>query len=103
MGSQRDQYVNNLKERLDEWNRDIDGLEVRARELASTAREQYEEQMRNLRSRRGDLEARLDSMSGAAEDAWEDLKGGAEAAAETLGSAIRAARARFGSPAGTSS
>ena len=95
MGSTRDEYVSKLKAKLDEWNADMDRLMAKAESLAAAARQECEEHVGDLRSRRADLEAKLHELSTAAEGVWHDLKAGVDGAAESLAEAIRSARKRF--------
>ena len=103
MDGKRDDYVNRLKAKLDDWNADIDRLEARLGDLAETARQECKEQIAQLRARRQDCETRVHGLSEAAAEAWEDMKAGLDVAAEALGSAIKAARERFGSSASAGS
>lgn len=95
MGMKRDEYVRKLKERLGNWNQDMDELGRRAEAAAAAARKEYDEQLGSLGARRQELERRLRALGDAAESAWDELKVGVDEAAEALASAIRVAKQRF--------
>lgn len=101
MGTKRDEYVRKLKEKLDEWNQDIDELRERAELAAAAARREYDEQLPRLETRRKELEQRLRALGDATESAWNELKVGVDEAADALASAIRAAKQRFRDRAAT--
>lgn len=99
MSGNRDEYIEKLKAKLDEWGVDIEKLQSRAGEMAATARKECDEQISNLRVRRQDLEKKLRVLAGEAETAWKDMKVGIDAAADALGAAVKAARTRFSATA----
>jgi len=96
MDNRREEYVTRIKEKLDEWNADIDRFSARLDGVADSARKECQEHVEHLTARREDCEAKLRELRLAAESAWEDLKAGVDEAAEAVGSAIRSARERFG-------
>jgi DNA anti-recombination protein RmuC len=93
--STRDAYVERLKAQLDDWNAQIDKLEARARQADAETRVEYEKQIEALRSRRDDMQNRLEDLRDAAGDAWRDLQKGADDAWEEIKAAFDTALTRF--------
>ena len=76
--SKRDEYVAKMKQQLDEWNAEIGELEAKAQGIQGDAREEYEEQINNLREKSKAVQDKLEDIKGAGEDAWEGLVADAE-------------------------
>ncbi len=74
----RDEYVTQMKAKLDEWNAEIDGLEAESRKAKAQARQQFAAQIATLRGKRDEAQAKLNELQGASEDAWEGLKSGVQ-------------------------
>ena len=68
MSSTREDYLNKVKAKLDEWNAEI-----------------------------GVLEARLDQVSSSGEEAWGELKSGLDLAWDALSDAVKSAKTKFDS------
>ena len=95
MGGKRDAYVEKLKVKLDEWNQEIDKLQVKAGQVQADARVELQKRVEELKAKRGDLKGRLDEMSRSGEAAFEDLKAGADMAWKAMSEAVRSAATRF--------
>jgi len=93
--SQRDQYIEKAKARLDQWNAEIDKLEAKADEAEADAKVRYQQQLQELRRYRDDAEKRIKDLQQAGDDAWRDLKTGFDQAWDSIGDAFERARARF--------
>ncbi|MGB5737520.1 MAG: hypothetical protein WBM40_24085 [Thiohalocapsa sp.] len=97
--SSREDYLNKLKTKLDEWDADIDRLEAKAREAQTNAQaevqEQYRKQIDNMREMREEAMARYSEMQGAAADAWEAMAEGTEKAWNAWLAAFEEARSKF--------
>ena len=52
--SSRDDYLDQFKAKLDEWNAEIDKLESNARQAQADAKVQYDKQLEALREMRDD-------------------------------------------------
>ncbi|MGB5832977.1 MAG: hypothetical protein WBG92_13435 [Thiohalocapsa sp.] len=91
----RDEYLEKLKSKLDEWDADIDRLETKARESQSDATEQYHKQLETMRQMRDEAMARYGEMQNAAADAWETMAQGTEKAWNAWLSAFEEARTKF--------
>ena len=91
----RQDYLERLKLKLDEWNAKIDELEVQAKLAEMENREKYESELARLRNQRDELADRIDKMRDAGEKAFEELRAGAEQAWESLADAYKRAREQF--------
>ena len=89
--SKKNEYVEKMKKQLDDWNTDIDMLQVKANLAKAELKVKYEGQIAELRKKRQEGETKLHAIEAAAEDSWEHLKGETE---RTLG-ALKAAVNEF--------
>lgn len=80
---------------LDKLNAEIDTLSDKAEHARADVREEYREQIAQLRTRQAQARDRLASLRDAGDGAWEDLKAGMEMAKDAIGEAIESARSRF--------
>ncbi|RDB42501.1 hypothetical protein DU490_12685 [Halomonas sp. DQ26W] len=87
--SNRDEFVEQMKARLDEWNAEIDELAARARHASDEARVKYEEDIERLKQRRDETRRRLDELQHASEAAWDSLRQGMEESWELMRKAFR--------------
>ena len=95
MSEKRDQYVEALKTKLDEWNREIDALSTKADEVKADLGEKYREEVAELRRKWAAADEKLDELRRSGGDAWEDMKDGAEEVWDTLGRSVRSMISRF--------
>lgn len=93
--SQRDEYIEKAKARLDQWNAEIDKLKAKADEAEADAKVRYQQQLQELRRHRDEAEKRIKDLQQAGDDAWMDLKTGFDKAWDSIGDAFERARARF--------
>lgn len=93
--STRDNYVKKMHELLDKLNAEIDALADKVEHAQADVREEYREEIAQLRTRQGQARDRLASLRDAGEGAWEDLKAGMEMAKEAIGEAVASAKSRF--------
>lgn len=93
--STRDDYVKKMHDLLDKLNTEIDALAEKAEHARADVREEYREQIAQLRTRQGQARDKLASLRDAGEGAWEDLKAGMEMAKEAIGEAIESVKSRF--------
>lgn len=91
----RHEYIEKLKEKLDEWDTDIDELEARAKQTSADLKFEVEDQMTSLRLKRDLAKLKLSEIMDASEEAWEDVKQGTEEAWSNLKDAIEKARSHF--------
>jgi DNA mismatch repair ATPase MutS len=95
MSERRDAYIQKLKDMLKEWNSEIDSLEAKEDKAGPNAKIGYHKKLDELRSKRGDIEARIDEMQNAGEDAWEDLKFDLESSWEFLREGLSIFKSEF--------
>jgi lipid II:glycine glycyltransferase (peptidoglycan interpeptide bridge formation enzyme) len=91
----RQDYLEKLKLKLDEWNAKIDELEVQAKLAEMENREKYESELARLKKQRDELIDRIDKMRDSGEKAFEELRAGAEQAWDSLAEAYKRAREQF--------
>ena len=93
--TRKDEYVQKLHAKLDEWSAEIDKLQAKADKTSAESRIEYQNQVKNLQQRRRETEKKLDELRSAGEGAWEDLKAGAELAWGAMEEAVKSARSKF--------
>ncbi|GAB4362362.1 MAG: hypothetical protein Kow0060_18540 [Methylohalobius crimeensis] len=93
--SKRDEYVAKLKAQLDEWNADLDHLEVQANLGKEDLKQEYQEQLAHMRKKRDEIRHKLTDLQQSSETAWEHLRSGIDSAGDALQEALKKAKASF--------
>jgi lipid II:glycine glycyltransferase (peptidoglycan interpeptide bridge formation enzyme) len=91
----RDEYVQKLKEQLDQWNAEAKKWQAKAEEAQATMKTEYERQLNLLNSRRDETLYQLKLLQGASADAWQDMMKGADQAVKSMQEAFNRARSHF--------
>jgi chromosome segregation ATPase len=91
----RNEFVNKMKEQLDEFNRKLDDLEKKRADYGEEARARFDKRITELKEKRREASKRLDEINQAGDKAWEDLKTGATAAWKSLQESFEQARSHF--------
>jgi len=91
----KEDYVAEMKKRIDEWSAEIDALQEKGHEVKEGAKEKYQEQLVALRAQRAEGEKKLDELQAASEHNWEEFKAGAENVWEAMKDSAAAFRAHF--------
>jgi hypothetical protein len=91
----RHEYIEKFKEKLDEWDNEIDELEARAQKVKADIKFEAEDQMTALRHKRDLARLKISEIKDASEEAWEDLKVGADDAWGSLKEAIEKAWSHY--------
>jgi hypothetical protein len=91
----RDEYVQKLKQQLDEWNGEAAKWEVKTREAQDAMKVEYEKQLVAFNARREEALYQMKLLQNASLDAWRDMMGGAEKAWKELQDALNQARTHF--------
>ena len=95
MSERRDAYIQRLKAMLDDWNAEIERLTAREDKAGPNAKIEYHKKLDELRTKRDDLEDRIDAMQKAGDDAWEDLKFDLESSWEFLKDGLSIFKSEF--------
>ena len=91
----RHEYIDKLKEKLDEWDADIDELEARAQNTKTELEFEIKDQITALKLRRDIMKLKLNEIRDSSEEAWEDIKAGAEEAWADVKDAMKKAKSHF--------
>lgn len=91
----RDEYVQKLKQQLDEWNGEAAKWEVKTREAQATMKAEAEKQLAALNGHRDEALYQMKLLQNASTDAWRDVMSGADRAWKDLQEAIDRARSHF--------
>ncbi|MGR4070043.1 hypothetical protein OCT51_19255 [Halomonas sp. LR3S48] len=90
--NRRDEFIEQMKARLDEWNTEIEALAARARKAGAEAQTRYQDDIERLRRRRDETRRRLEELQYASEAAWDSLRQGLDDAWELMRKALRDAQ-----------
>jgi chromosome segregation ATPase len=93
--SNREKFIEGIKERLDELNAEIDRLEKRAGEVRSETREKLDAQRQDMKKRRDELEKKLKEARAASEAQFEKLKLETEHAWKAFKNSVNYFRSHF--------
>ena len=91
----RKEFVEKMKQELDEFNQRLDELEKRGADYSREARERFEKRIGDLRQKRNDMSQRLEEINRAGDKAWEDLKAGATTAWNALQDGLKEVLSKF--------
>jgi lipid II:glycine glycyltransferase (peptidoglycan interpeptide bridge formation enzyme) len=91
----RDEYVNKLKQQLDQWNAESKKWEAKAQAAQSSMKAEYDKQLNMLNSRRDEALYQLKLLQGASTDAWQDMMKGTDQALKSMQEAFNRARSHF--------
>ena len=93
--STRHEYIEKFKQKLDEWDSDIDELEAKALKAKADLKYELEDQLHALRHKREIARLKMAEVKDSSEDAWEDLKEGADEAWSSLKEALEKAWSHY--------
>jgi predicted nucleic acid-binding Zn-ribbon protein len=91
----RDSFVADLKNKLDQANEKIDDLEARLQDVSANTRQQYRQELDTLKARRDAYQQRAQELEAASADAWSDLRSGLDEAWQNLTDALEQAKTHF--------
>ncbi|MEQ8515817.1 MAG: hypothetical protein RIC38_09460 [Chromatocurvus sp.] len=91
----RKEFIDKLKDRLDDIDAHMDRIEKRANELEGDARKEYENRLNDLREDRRKAQRRIDEARAAGEERWQEIKDDAEHAWKALGNSINYFKSHF--------
>jgi len=82
--SRRHDYVEKIKQQLDEMNAKLDELQAKRSQAGGTAKEEYQEKLATFRERADATRAKLREIRESPEESWEELKAEMEKIREAL-------------------
>jgi len=91
----RDEYVEKLKQQLDQWNTEMAKWEAKTREAQSNLRVEYEKQLAAYRSKRDEAIERLGKVQSASGEAWREFARAADEAWAKMSEAFDKASSHF--------
>lgn len=91
----RDEYVVELKQRLDRWNADVARWEAQLKEARASADERWHKDLEKVRAQREKALYNLTLLEKASASAWRDVAKGADAAWDALSASLEQARGHF--------
>lgn len=91
----RHEYIEKFKTKLDEWDIEIDELEAKALKARSEIKYEVEDQLTSLRLKRDLARLKMAEVKDASEEAWVDIKEGADEAWGSLKEAIEKAWSHY--------
>ncbi|APV52083.1 hypothetical protein BWI17_21880 [Betaproteobacteria bacterium GR16-43] len=91
----RQEYVDALKVRLDQWNADVAKWEAQAASAREDLRERYKKELDVVRARREEAQYQMKLLQGASATAWEEFTKGADEAWDRMQAAIAQASKHF--------
>lgn len=91
----RQEYIQSLHQKIDEWNADIDKLAAKKDQVEAESKLELQKQIDSLKGKRSEMEIELENLKNTGADAWEDVKSGVDLAWEAMNSAVKSAFSRF--------
>jgi len=71
--SKRDQYVEQMKSRLDDMNAQLDKLAAKSKNAKKEMQAKYKQEMADLRAQSSRANAKLEELKNAGEDSWDSM------------------------------
>ena len=93
--TKRHEYIEQFKQKLDEWDSEIDELEAKAQRASADIKFEIEDQLSALRVKRDHARLKISEIKDASEEAWVDLKAGADDAWGNLKHALEKAWSHY--------
>ena len=91
----RQEYVEKIKEKIDDLDAKIDGLEAKVRAKTADMKEKYTDQIAELRGRRDKARQKLQEIIQANEGVWQEMKEGMGKAIDALKETYDKVKSRF--------
>ncbi len=93
--SSKDEYIEKMKNQLDEWNKDIDRLEAQISEVQSSAKEQLQTRLKQAREGYETAKEKLEEIRAGGEESWEKARDEIEHVGKVLKQSINYFRSRL--------
>ncbi len=91
----RDEYVEGIKKKLDEWNAEIGKAEAKFHHASAEARLHYAEQIAEMKRRQADAEEQMRKAAEKSAKDWEDGRKQFESALSDISTGFERAWSRF--------
>jgi len=91
----KNMYMKKLEENLAEFNTRLKALKEKAAGVQDDMKAEYHAQIKNLESKRDDLEVKYGKLKDSSGHAWDDVKAGTEKTWGELKTSIEKAVSRF--------
>ncbi|MBN1798878.1 MAG: hypothetical protein JW822_09890 [Spirochaetales bacterium] len=91
----RDEYVKNIKTKLDELTTGIEKIEHKAKSVRENVKAKLQARINELREKRDFAFSKLQEIKETGEDTWQDLKLSTENVIDSLKDALSKTMARF--------
>lgn len=96
MSDKKDAYVRTLKAKIDAWNAEIDQATARAEQAQADVKRGWLERIEELKGKRDEAAAKLESLREGGESAWDEIRDGLEDSFHVWKDSFAKARAAFG-------
>lgn len=93
--NRRDEFFDRLKQRIDDWNREIEQLEQKVASLKSDLKTRYQHRLEELKVKRGNAEAKLEALRASGEGAWDKMQKEAEQAWTAFKEAVNTFKSHY--------
>jgi len=91
----RNEFIEKLKDRLDDLDEQVEKAKKKGDELEGEARKEYEKRLKDLKENRREAEKKLKEVQAAGEDQWQGMKDEAEHAWKALGNSFEYFKSHF--------
>ena len=91
----RKEFINKMKERIDDLDKQFDEFKREASKLEGKARKEYENNLHDLREKRREANRKIDELRAANEERWQQLKDETEHAWKALGNSFKYFKSHF--------
>jgi lipid II:glycine glycyltransferase (peptidoglycan interpeptide bridge formation enzyme) len=91
----RDEYVQQLKSQIDQWNAEAAHWEDKAKKAQAGMKSEYERQLQQFKAKSEEATSELRRVQGASIDAFSEMMRGADAAMQSMKDAFERASKSF--------
>jgi hypothetical protein len=95
MADEKKSYMQQLADRIVEWDKKINELKLQGNTVASTMKADYAKTYEELKKKRQETEAQLKQIQNASAEGWEELRKGTEQAFLDMSKAMEKAISKF--------
>jgi chromosome segregation ATPase len=91
----KDEYIESLASELKEWSAQIDRLAAKAGNASAHLKDQYIEELNELRTRQHEASLKIKELEEAGSDAWETIRETTDKVWSELGSCVASVVSKF--------